>query len=142
MEKFSQRLQAVLDHFEMTPYKLSKEINYSTGGFSSLFANKTSPSFDFLNKLLQRFPSIDANWLILGKGEMFLDPSIKPNRSYSHSPDLLEAKNSIINKMEEILKLKDEKIEKLNNELREYRAAAKILKTTGKSLAEKKEKSR
>jgi hypothetical protein len=73
---------------------------------------------------------------------MFLDPSIKPNRSYSHSPDLLEAKNSIINKMEEILKLKDEKIEKLNNELREYRAAAKILKTTGKSLAEKKEKSR
>jgi len=141
MEKISGRLQMILNHFEMTSYKLCKEINYATGAFSSLLADKTSPSFDLLNKLLERFPSIDANWLLLGKGEMFLDPSIKPNRHKVHSPDLLEAKNSLINKMEEIIKLKDEKIEMLNNELREYRAAAEILKTTQKNLAGQRQKS-
>jgi transcriptional regulator with XRE-family HTH domain len=141
METFAKRILAVLDHFEFTPYKLGKELNFSQSSLSSLLAGKTNPSFEFMHKLLSKFPILDANWLILGKGEMFLNSDIKVKRKSNHPSDLMESKNAIIALMSENIRLKDEKIERLTNELREYRAANELMQPTEKNSAEKAKKS-
>ena len=133
METFAKRILAVLDHFEFTPYKLGKELNFSQSSLSSLLAGKTNPSFEFMHKLLSKFPILDANWLILGKGEMFLNSDIKVKRKSNHPSDLMESKNAIIALMSENIRLKDEKIERLTNELREYRAANELMQPTEKN---------
>jgi hypothetical protein len=141
MDTVAKRILAVLDHFELTPYKLGKELNFSVSSLGSLLAGKTNPSFEFMHKLLSQFPILDANWLILGKGNMFLDPDIKVKRKSNHPSDLMESKNTIIALMSENMRLKDEKIEQLTNELREYRAAKELMQPTEKNSAEKAKKS-
>jgi hypothetical protein len=106
-----------------------------------MLAGKTNPSFEFMHKLLSKFPILDANWLILGKGDMFLNPDLKVKRKSNHPSDLMESKNAIIALMSENMRFKDEKIEQLTNELREYRAAKELMQATEKNSAEKAKKS-
>ena len=58
---------------------------------------------------------------------MFQDSIVKTEIVTSASPDLLEAKNSVIAAQGEIIRLKEEKIESLTEELRAFKAAAELL---------------
>ena len=127
VENFGKRLQKVLDHHEITAYKLGKDIGYSNAAIGNMLAGKSNPNFDFVAKLMNLYPMLDGHWLILGRGNMFIDPNIRPKSHKSHPPDLLEAKNDVIKLLKENMEMKDEKIRQLTEELREYRAAGKLL---------------
>jgi len=94
-------------------------------------AGKAMPSFEFFEKLVTRYPAVNLNWLIGKDGEMFIDPSIRPKSHRTHPPDLLEAKNEIINLQNKNIKMMEEKLKELSEELREYRAAGRLLKEPG-----------
>jgi len=128
MDNFGIRLQNFLQHYEITAYKLGKDIDFSNAAIGNMLAGKTMPSFDFLSKLMELYPLVNANWLMMGRGEMFVDPNIKPRNNKLHSPDLLESKNEIIGLLNEHVKMKDDKISQMTEELREFRAAAKLLR--------------
>jgi len=127
MGSFAERLKQVLEHYSITGYRLAKETSLTNMSVSNILSGKFKPSYSFICVLLERFPEVNANWLILGKDSMFLDPQIKPMVISHTSPDLLEAKNSVIAAQGEIIRMKDEKIEMLTAELREYKAAANLL---------------
>ena len=127
VENFGVRLQKVMNHHEITAYRLGKDIQYSNAAIGNMLAGKTNPSFDFVARLMELFPMLDGNWLLMGRGDMFIDPNIRPKGHKSHPPDLLEAKNDIIKLLNENIQMKDEKIRQLTEELREYRAAGKLL---------------
>ena len=40
-------------------------------GISHILSGRNYPSFDFLQKLLENFPRLNAEWLILGQGSMY-----------------------------------------------------------------------
>ena len=128
MDNFGIRLQKFLQHYEITAYKLGKDIDFSNAAIGNMLSGKTMPSFDFLSKLMELYPLVNANWLMMGRGEMFVDPNIKPRNNKLHSPDLLESKNEIIGLLNEHVKMKDDKISQMTEELREFRAAAKLLR--------------
>ena len=128
MESFASRLRKVLDHHEITAYKLGKDIGYSNAAIGNMLAGKSNPNFDFVVRLMELFPMLNGNWLVMGRGDMFVDPTIRPKGHKSHPPDLLESKNEIIRLLNENMRLKDEKIRQLTEELREMKAAAKLLK--------------
>jgi hypothetical protein len=125
MEGFAQRLQKVLDHYGITAYKLGKDIGYSNAAIGNMLAGKSNPSFDFVAKLMELYPVLNGNWLVMGRGEMFIDPNVRPKSHRSYPPDLLEAKDQIINLLNENARLKDEKILLLKEEIAEYKAARK-----------------
>jgi len=80
---------------------------------------------------MKLFLMLDGNWLIMGRGDMFVDPNIRPKGHTPHPPDLLESKNEIIRLLNENMRMKDEKIRQLSEELRETKASDK-LSTGGK----------
>ncbi len=127
VENFGIRLKKVLDHHGITAYKLGKDIEYSNAAIGNMLAGKSNPSFDFVVRIMELYPMLNGNWLILGRGDMFIDPSIKPKNYASYPPDLLEAKNQVIKLLNENMEMKDEKIRLLTDELREYRAAGQLL---------------
>ena len=138
---FAARLRRVLDHHEITAYKLGKDIGYSNAAIGNMLAGKSNPNFDFVAKLMTLYPMLDGNWLVMGRGDMFIDPNMRPKSHKSHPPDLLEAKNEIIKLLNENMQMKDEKIRQLSDELREYRAAGKLLTgRKGKDSSEPKNK--
>lgn len=127
MEGFAQRLQKVLDHYGITAYKLGKDIGYSNAAIGNMLAGKSNPSFDFVAKLMGLYPVLNGNWLVIGRGEMFIDPNVRPKSHRSYPPDLLEAKDQIINLLNVNVRLKDEKILRLKEEIAEYKSARKTV---------------
>jgi repressor LexA len=92
---FSTRLEAVLEHLGISAYKMAKDMGVKAASIGNFRAGKTNPSFDFVEKLLTCYPMINANWLIVNKGEMFTDPKIKSSDKPQRS-ELMASQKEII----------------------------------------------
>lgn len=80
MDPFVGRFDQLIDYLNITPYKLAKEISTSEAIISNIRAGKTKPSYDFLQKLLNKYKVINANWLIVGIGDMLLNKTSPVSR--------------------------------------------------------------
>jgi transcriptional regulator with XRE-family HTH domain len=128
---FSSRLEAVLEHLGITAYKMAKDLGVTAAAIGNFRAGKTNPSFDFVEKLLNCYPMINANWLIVNKGEMFTDPKMKANDKPQRS-ELMASQKEIIALQAENIKMKDQKIKELLDELKEYQKAGEYIKVAAK----------
>jgi len=73
------RLQQFLTLEQLSPARLSEIIGIQRSGLSHILSGRNKPGFDFINKLLLKFPAINAEWLITGKGKIYkeqLSPSV------------------------------------------------------------------
>ncbi len=90
------RLIKVLNHLGLTATRLADEIGVQRSGISHILSGRNQPGYDFMVKLLTRFPDINAEWLLLGKGTLLKDKEpvaeIKPIKEHSseaiRQPDL------------------------------------------------------
>jgi transcriptional regulator with XRE-family HTH domain len=65
------RLLQLLNKLGLSATKFADELNVQRSGISHILSGRNQPSYDFLVKILTRFPQIDSEWLILGKNSMF-----------------------------------------------------------------------
>lgn len=65
------RLQRFLDLEQLTPARLADILDVQRSGLSHILSGRNKPGFDFINKLLTKFPSLNAEWLITGKGKVY-----------------------------------------------------------------------
>lgn len=83
----NKRLQTILEIEQITPSQLADTLGVQRGGISHLLSGRNKPSFDFLEKILRKYPNISAEWLITGQG--------KPLRSdYESTTAPFSSKNS------------------------------------------------
>lgn len=75
------RLLRILNHLGYSATKFADEINVQRSGISHILSGRNQPSYDFLVKILTRFPEINAEWLLLGTGNM-----IKSNQEENNPP--------------------------------------------------------
>ena len=62
----------------LTPSLLADEIGVQRSGISHILSGRNYPSFDFMQKLLTRFPKLNAEWFILGEGSMYKSIATNP----------------------------------------------------------------
>lgn len=67
------RLNKVLNHLGLTATRMADEIGVQRSGISHILSGRNQPGYDFIVKLLTRFPDINAEWLLLGKGTLLKD---------------------------------------------------------------------
>lgn len=72
--ELSERLQIIIDLKEMQPSKFADEISVQRSSMSHIIAGRNKPSLDFLQKVVQRFPEVNINWLLSGIGEPTFAP--------------------------------------------------------------------
>ena len=65
------RLSKIISAEGLTPSTLADEIGVQRSGISHILSGRNYPSFDFMQKLLERFPKLNIEWLISGKGSMY-----------------------------------------------------------------------
>lgn len=65
------RINLILRAKNITARQFAEEIGIQPSGMSHIMGGRNNPSLDFVSKVLRRYPEIDANWLLLGKGEMY-----------------------------------------------------------------------
>lgn len=81
----SERLQMVIKMNGMTNSTFADKIGVQRSSISHVLAGRNKPSIDFIQKILETFPKVDADWLVTGKkvGKT-LDSTIKsPERMSS-----------------------------------------------------------
>lgn len=85
------RLQQFLAAENITQAQLADSLNVARAGVSHILAGRNKPSYDFLSALMVRYPRLNVEWLMFGKGKMYKDqsdPAPAPARDEVHS-DLL-----------------------------------------------------
>lgn len=65
------RVNLILRAKNLTARQFADEIGVQPSGMSHILGGRNNPSLEFAVKVLRRYPEIDANWLLLGKGAMY-----------------------------------------------------------------------
>ena len=63
----------------ITARQFAEAIGIQPSGMSHIMSGRNNPSLDFVTKVIRRYPEIDANWLLLGKGEMYTSAAPLPS---------------------------------------------------------------
>ena len=66
------RIKALMKHMGMSQKNFAAEICISEGTLSSYFSGRNNPTLSTLNNIHERFPEVNMDWLMDGKGEMFV----------------------------------------------------------------------
>ncbi|MFO7896132.1 MAG: S24 family peptidase [Candidatus Cloacimonadales bacterium] len=85
------RLNQILQELEMTQTALSKALNISNVVINRYVKDKTTPDYNFLNKLASSY-NININWLITGEGSAFMSDRLREinDRQYCEMPILAQ----------------------------------------------------
>lgn len=110
MKTAKDRFYEVMDSLGLSDYKVYTSIEGITKNMISKLrqGHTEEVSVKILMPFCNKFPEVNANYILTGKGEMFLSEDNKPvdNLSTSQSQDLYES--IIIGKDKEIEELKNE----------------------------------
>ena len=77
------RLQQFLEVEQLSPARLADVLGIQRSGLSHILSGRNKPGFDFIQKLLTRYPTLSAEWLITGKGKMYKE-QISPANLTEH----------------------------------------------------------
>lgn len=66
------RILNLLHEENLSSSKFADIIDVQRSSISHIISGRNKPSLDFIQKVLTNFPSISPDWLIIGKGEMYL----------------------------------------------------------------------
>jgi transcriptional regulator with XRE-family HTH domain len=72
-----ERVLKLIIHLGYTATKFADAIGVQRSGISHILSGRNQPSYDFIVKILNKYPDLDAEWLILGKGEMLKPDKLK-----------------------------------------------------------------
>jgi transcriptional regulator with XRE-family HTH domain len=73
---FTKRLEKILEYYSLTAAAFAEEIDFNRSTISHLLSGRNKPSLEFIMKLYQKFPEVDMDWLLFGKGSF---PSTSEN---------------------------------------------------------------
>lgn len=94
--QLSDRLQLILRHYELTQGKFAARINSYPSQVSQILKG-TQPGYEVLLRILQAFPELNTDWLMLGAGDMLKSDSAQaapagaPTASGHGSPGIITA---------------------------------------------------
>lgn len=64
------RIEKVIEYLGLNSGQFASEIDITAPALSHILNGRNNPSLDVMKKILERYPEINSDWLILGKGSM------------------------------------------------------------------------
>ncbi|MFO7656476.1 MAG: helix-turn-helix transcriptional regulator [Bacteroidales bacterium] len=75
-----ERLIEFLNNQGITATVFADRIGVQRSSISHILSGRNNPSYDFIAKILEKYPLLNANWLITGKGDMYMDKNIQSDK--------------------------------------------------------------
>lgn len=75
------RIRQLMEAQHMTQQTFAQFIGMSTATLSSIFNERTKPTLNTVEAIKNKFPNISIDWLMFGKGPMFMDEKEDDNLS-------------------------------------------------------------
>ncbi len=75
-----------MEYKGISPSEFADSIGVQRSNVTHVLKNRNKPSFQFIEKMLQIYPELNAKWLLLGKGNM-IENSIKEKTLFDQLTD-------------------------------------------------------
>ncbi|HNW99496.1 MAG TPA: helix-turn-helix transcriptional regulator [Bacteroidales bacterium] len=72
----NERIQLILKTKNISASKFADEIGVQRSSISHIISGRNNPSLDFIQKIIKRFPDINYDWLIFGKGSIYKEQDL------------------------------------------------------------------
>jgi len=105
------RLQQFMDHEKLNVYQINKESGLSKGLISNAFSNQRGLTASTLEAILNTYPQLNANWLIVGRGEMLNaepDAAVPASATEKHLQNLDDLQKQCVEMIKTIQQMKIE----------------------------------
>ena len=90
-----ERINLLLKAKNITARQFAEEIGIQPSGMSHIMSGRNNPSLEFVMKVVRRWPEVNINWLMLGKGEMYASvPLNAQGQEYRDSASTAEQQES------------------------------------------------
>ncbi|MBO5618352.1 MAG: helix-turn-helix transcriptional regulator [Paludibacteraceae bacterium] len=66
-----ERIKQVQETLGLTARQFAAEIHVQPGTISNMMAGRNNPSLDVMKRIMERYPTLNPEWLVVGKGEMW-----------------------------------------------------------------------
>lgn len=70
-----ERLEELMKLERLTSVKLAEILDVQPSNISHIMSGRNNPSYDFIVKFIDRFPHVNAEWIISGKGDIYKSKS-------------------------------------------------------------------
>lgn len=74
------RIKQIMEMCDSTPAQFATELGINRSNLTHVFSGRNQPSLDLTRKILETFPEIKAEWLIMGTGPMTRSDELKMNK--------------------------------------------------------------
>jgi len=72
----------------LTARQFAAEIHVQPGTISNMMAGRNNPSLEVMKRIMERYPTLNPEWLIAGRGEMWrTEPGKEPGLFDAMAPD-------------------------------------------------------
>ena len=128
------RLQGLINALNLNPRSFAVELGYEQATtIYNIIKRQSTPSRSTLDKICNRFPQVNREWLLTGQGTMFNTPT-------ASSDDLTVTAKQVLDRLEPMLKNDFKKIAKEIEEIHEKITSIEFLEALKLIKAKKKEK--
>ena len=121
------RLRYFIKSKEITVKYFSEIIDTPEGTFKSLFQRDSDPSTELIIKILNKYPNLSANWLLMGFGEMESPDQPQIGKNALSAANALLRLTDDLNKAKEIEKKVPKTTQELINKIVELTKENSIL---------------
>lgn len=87
-----ERIIKIMECERMGQAQFASAIGIQRAAVSHIISGRNNPSLDVMTKILHRYPQINPDWLLLGKGEMLRDntPAMEPADNIVKNPPQIQ----------------------------------------------------
>ena len=78
-----EKLQILMNAENLTGSRLAEYLGIQPSSISHIMSGRNKPSLDFVQKILQRYPRINPDWLLLDSEQMYRAQSSEPSPASS-----------------------------------------------------------
>ncbi len=107
------RIKSLLDYLQINENAFSNIIGISQRTLNYYINGKRKPSFELIEKILNAYPDLSAEWLLRGEGDMYRTSNMDYEKSESYNEELLK---NFVDQTSTLLSNRDERIRELEIE--------------------------
>ena len=83
-----ERIEALMKELNLSARQFATEIRVQPGTISNMMAGRNNPSLDVMKRIMERYETLNPEWLIAGRGSMWRTvPGKEPGLFDAQAPD-------------------------------------------------------
>ena len=83
-----ERIEALMKSMNLSARQFASEIHVQPGTISNMMGGRNNPSYEVIKRIMERYPTLNPEWLIAGRGDMWrTEPGKEPGLFDNQAPD-------------------------------------------------------